>query len=280
MKRNILKSALLIAFTALCGLSFSQEVNLSYNLQKGKTFVQNTKLSNTIIQSMGGNDIKNFMEMNLNAEILIEDIAQNGDITVIETLKDLSMHSLVMKVDTIIKFENINERSRVIYSKAGKLISRSILDSASVPGLSETSRQNWMYILLPGKMTKVGEQWNNTASETIAKSSTNPFETTTNSEFKYTFAGKESKDGKEFQKIEFEANLAVEGKGEQMGMEMFIEGTGKNKGFGYFDPNGSVVSYIEFETGLDMSITVSGQQNMSIPMSQNMKTVITLEEKK
>lgn len=61
---------------------------------------------------------------------------------------------------------------------------------------------------------------------------------------------------------------------------MFVEGTGKNKGFGLFDSNSSVVSYIEFETGIDMSISVSGQQNMSIPMSQSMKTVITLQEKK
>jgi hypothetical protein len=65
-----------------------------------------------------------------------------------------------------------------------------------------------------------------------------------------------------------------------MGMQMFVEGTGKNKGFGLFDSSSSVVSYIEFETGIDMSISVSGQQNMSIPMSQSMKTVITLQEKK
>ncbi len=280
MKINNLKSLLLLALVAFSGLSFSQEATLLYNFAKGKTFVQNTKLSNTITQTMGPNEIKILMDISINAEIFVENVAENGDIAVIEVLKDMTMRNVAMGKDTTLKFDNVNERSRVVYTKEGKLISRTVLDTASIPGLSESSKQNWMYLQLPGKKVKVGEVWSNVSTETNAKSSANPFETITNSDFKYTYAGVEAKDGKEFSKIEFEATLNVEGKGEQMGMQMFVEGTGKNKGFGLFDSNSSVVSYIEFETGIDMSISVSGQQNMSIPMSQSMKTVITLQEKK
>lgn len=280
MKINNLKSVLLLVLVAFSGLSFSQEATLLYNLAKGKTFVQNTKLFNTITQTMGPNEIKILMDISINAEIFVENVAENGDITVLEVLKDMTMRNVAMGRDTTLKFDNVNERSRVAYTKEGKLISRTVLDTASIPGLSESSRQNWMYLQLPGKKVKVGETWSNVSTETTAKSSANPFETITNSDFKYTYAGVEAKDGKEFSKIEFDANLSVEGKGEQMGMQMFVEGTGKNKGFGLFDSSSSVVSYIEFETGIDMSISVSGQQNMSIPMSQSMKTVITLQEKK
>jgi len=280
MKIKNLKSLLLLVLVAFSGLSFSQDAALLYNLTKGKTFVQNTKLSNTIVQTMGPNEMKVLMDFSINAEIFVENVADNGDITVIELLKDVSIRNVSMGKDTTLKFDDINERSRVIYTKEGKLISRTVLDTASIPGLSESSKQNWMYLQFPGKKVKVGETWNNVSTETNAKSSANPFETIINSDFKYTYVGIEAKDGKEFSKIEFEANLNVEGKGEQMGMQMFIEGTGKNKGFGLFDSSSSVVSYIEFETGIDMSISVSGQQNMSIPMSQSMKTVITLQEKK
>ncbi len=279
MKINFLKSALLLAFIASYGLASSQEAVLAYNLTKGKAYLQNTKLSNTIVQTMGGNEVKMFMDIALNADIVVEDVAANGDVTVIETLKNISVHNKAMGMDTTITFENVGERSRVLYSKEGKLIQRTILDSASVPGMSETSKHNWMYLMLPGKAVKTGEIWSNASEEKTTKSASNPFETITKSDFKYTYAGVEPKDGKDCQRIQFEANLSVEGKGEQMGMEMFIEGTGKNKGFGYFDPKSSIVSYIEFETGLDLTVSVAGQQNMSIPMTQSMKTIITLEEK-
>ena len=73
--------------------------------------------------------------------------------------------------------------------------------------------------------------------------------------------------------------MTIKGKGTQMGMEMFIEGTGKTQGFYYFDPKISLIVYSEDNTEMDMNVAVSGPQNMTIPMTQSMKTVTKFEEK-
>lgn len=72
--------------------------------------------------------------------------------------------------------------------------------------------------------------------------------------------------------------MELAGKGKQMNMDLFLEGTGEVTGFFYFDPAASVTVYSEGNTEMNSTITVSGQQNMSIPMTQKVKVVSTTVE--
>jgi hypothetical protein len=64
-----------------------------------------------------------------------------------------------------------------------------------------------------------------------------------------------------------------------MGMELFLEGTSKVNGTFYFDPKLTILISDESNTEMEATIAVSGQQSMTIPLSQSTKYSTTLIEK-
>jgi len=280
MKKLILKNTLVFAFIFICGFAYSQEIVLKYELKKGKTFTQSIQLTQNGVQSMQGQEMKSVMDINASAEMFVEDISADGNITVIELVKNVSIHSKMMGRDTTMNFPDINEKSRVVYSSDGKQLSKMILDSGSVASISDVTKEGTKFFYLPGKKVKTGEKWVNNSTDTTKVSQSNPLETIIAAETEYTYDGKELKDGKQYDKISIVNALSIEGKGSQMGMEMLLDGTGKSQGFAYFDSEIAFVSYSEILTEMDMSIAIVGMENMTIPMSQSIKIITITEEKK
>jgi hypothetical protein len=133
---------------------------------------------------------------------------------------------------------------------------------------------------LPVKPVKFGEKWQDVSVDHKKASSGNPFTIDISNNTEYTLNGKETVNGKEYLKISFSGTMTIAGKGTQMGMEMFIEGTGKNEGFTYYDTKTTMIVSSEENTEMNMNVAVSGPQNMTIPMTQSIKTLTTFEEKK
>jgi hypothetical protein len=280
MRKQFLKNAMVIALLAMCGFGYSQEVVLKYQFVKGKTYTHEVQLANNIIQSFGGQEMKMVMDISATSEFFIENINENLDVTAIELIKDISMHSVMMGRDTTMSFKDINEKSRVVYSKDGKQISKELIDSATIADLAGTTNQISKFIFLPEKAVKVGDKWQNVKTDKTEITDKNPIETIITSTEDFTFVGKETKDGQSFDKILIESTSVIEGKGTQMGMEIFMEGTGKTQGFAYFDSKASIVVYSEMNTDMDMNLAIAGQENMTIPMSQSMKVITKFNEKK
>jgi len=277
MKKNLIVLALLLT----AGLAHSQEsVTLKYNFVKGKTYVQNTQVAQNIIQSMGGQEMKMQSDINANNEYAIEGVSADGNATVLVSVLNASVHSVVMGKDTTMKFNDLKYKSRVVFSKEGKSISSVKVDSSDATNMMGQMTQLVKLQPLPGRSVKIGEKWQDTIVENTKPSGGNPFAIDIKSIMEYTLVGKEAKDGKEYFKISYTGTLAINGKGNQMGMDMFMEGTGQIAGFNYFDSKTSMIVYSEGNTEMDMSIAVSGQQNMTIPMTQSMKTIVKIEEKK
>lgn len=275
MKKNLLVLTLLLT----ASLVYSQEsVLLKYNFKKGKTYVQNTTMSNTVTQSMMGQEMKVVSDITSNSEYKIEGVSNEGNTTATVSITDASVHSVMMGKDTTIKMPTEGSLQRVVFSSVGKELSVESLDTSKNSPISGIKQFSKLFVL-PGKPIKVGEKWQDKIVDSTAASQQNPFTMNTTSDTEYIFAGKESKDGKEYSKITFTSSMLINGKGSQMGMEMFIEGTGKVQGFFYFDSKESMVVYNESNTEMDMTIAVSGQQNMTIPMTQSMKTINKFQEK-
>lgn len=280
MRKLFLKNAMIIAFVTICGFVYSQETMLKFQFVKGTTYTHEVQLTNNIIQSFGGQENKMAMDISASGEMFIENISENGDITAIELIKDISVHSFMMGRDTTMTYKDINEKNRVVYSKDGKQLSKETIDSASVADLAGTTNQIAKFIFLPNKSVKNGDKWQNVKTDKNEISKKNPIETTITSNEDYTYLGKEIMEGQSFDKILIESTSVIEGKGAQMGMELFMEGNGKTQGFAYFDPRASIVVYTELNTEMDMTIAFAGQENMTIPMSQNMKVITKFNEKK
>lgn len=277
MRKSLIKQALVLSLILVSIYAYSQEtVLLKYSFVQGKTYVQNSQLTSNVTQSMGGREMKMQSDVNSTSEYAIEGVGVDANTTILVSLLSTSVHSAGMGRDTTMNFKDLKDKSRVVLSADGKSISTVKVDSSEVSKM--LGAINAKLPTLPNKSVKVGEKWNEKVEE--VKKTGGPFPMNVITEMEYTLIGKEVKDGNDYYKISYTGSIAVNGKGSQMGMEMFLEGTGKTEGFNYFDPKTSMVVYSESTTEMDMTIAVSGQQNMTIPMTQSMKTIVKFEEKK
>jgi hypothetical protein len=278
MKKHLVRQTLIIALIALSGFAFSQEaVLLKYNFVKGKTYLQNSQVTNNVTQTMGAQEMKMLTEVKTANEFNFEGVENGGTTTALISLLNTSIRQARMGRDTTMNFKDLRDKIRVVYSVDGKSVSTVKVDSSETTKMIGSMKETSKLQFLPNKSLTVGEKW---TDKVVESNNMNGFATDVNNEFEYTLVGKESKDGKEYYKISFTGTMSIKGKGSQMGMEMFLEGTGKTEGFNYFDKKTSMIVYTESQTEMDMNIAVSGQQNMTIPMTQSTKTIITFEEKK
>lgn len=264
----------------ICGFAFSQEsVMLKYNFVKGKTYVVSNQIVSNMTQSMGGQEVKMSSEINSSSEINVEDVDNDGNATALNTFLSASVHSTMMGRDTTMQL-NLNEQKRVVLSNTGKQISSVIVGDAKKFQMMGTESQIGKILVLPSNEIKIGDKWHNTSVDSTQISENNPVNTNSTTEMDYTFAGKESKDGVEYLRLNYSGTITINGKGNTHGMDLFMEGTGKSEGFAYYNPQVSLIVYSEDTTEMDMSIALSGQQNMTMPMTQVMINIMKFEEKK
>jgi hypothetical protein len=120
---------------------------------------------------------------------------------------------------------------------------------------------------LAGKPVKIGDTW--TSTDTITEK-TDEIEVRINFESVNTLEGFETVDGLECVKVTADVTGTVVGKGEQMGMQLAIEGEVQGKGAWYFAYK---EGFLVKDTGnifTDGTITTSGAQAMTIPLKQEM----------
>jgi hypothetical protein len=118
---------------------------------------------------------------------------------------------------------------------------------------------------LAGKPVKIGDAWAST--ETITEK-TDEIEVRINFESVNTLEGFETVDGLECVKVTADITGTVQGKGEQMGMQLAIEGEVQGKGTWYFAYKEGIFVKDTFNFSSDSTITTSGAQAMTIPVNQ------------
>lgn len=280
MKKRFVKQALVLSFTFLCLYAFSQDaVELKYKFVKGKTFVISSQISTDVTQLMGGQEMKVKNEFSSTSEMNIENVEPNGNATVLITFLNAQAHSLMMGVDTTMTFNDLNEQERIVLTPSGRQISQEKIGEMEKLAMLGSIDQLLKLQVLPNAMIKTGDKWQDQIIDSTKATAQSPIDRNTTSDMEYEFIGKENKDGIEYYKISYSGTLMIEGKGNQMGMEIFLEGSGQTEGFSYFDPMSSMVVYTEGNTEMNLTVAVSGQQNMNIPMVQSVKLITKIEEK-
>lgn len=277
-KKLLIIPALLIALGA-----WAQEVNLTmtpatktkYNIEINSVMDISQNMSGMEIKINGTNEIKATME--------IEDVAADGNFTVLYTWNEIKSSSSAMGQDTTMFFDDLNVVMRTIYNKTGEIVTNEFVGTpdSSNPGVAmvEQAATGLRLPLLPGKSVNKDETWKTAKTDTINAPGT-PFVMVSEAEEKYLFAGVESQNGNEYYIIKVEGPSKITGEGSQMGMQMQIEGTGSGEGFTLLDKKTLFPVYSENKLGLDMNILVSGPQSMAIPMTQNVTTITKFIEVK
>ena len=281
MKRVFLTLTLLFVFVITSNASFGQEsVMLKYNFKEGKSFKTTMNLTNEMVQSMMGQEMKGTSTVGVVSEYKISKVDAKNNATALVTLLDLSATRVAMgKEDVVKKSDFKKENICAEYDQTGKSISVKLIDTTEDFSKVGPFQEYVKLQILPAREVKVGEVWNEKQIDTVDNGPSNPMSfMTTAMDTEYTLVGKEVREGKNVYKISYKSSMELAGKGKQMNMDLFLEGTGEVTGFFYFDPAASVTVYSEGNTEMNSTITVSGQQNMSIPMTQKVKVVSTTVE--
>jgi hypothetical protein len=171
----------------------------------------------------------------------------------------------------------VGKRTRLTITPKGEVLKRETIDSVKADrmmsgvGLRELVR---LPRLAAGPV-KMGDKWNITQADTNELGGGKIVTTTKTA---YTLAGKEKVQGHDCLKITYTGSSATAGKGAMMGMEFFVEGSGKTTGTLYFDAGKGMFVRNEAKVENESTMAATGQQNMTIPISSTTETVLSLKE--
>ena len=259
---------LIIAFlVSSMGIMAQKSWNPELKLKKGEVYKYQTTYVGTIVQSMGGMDMT--MEMEGNSDMEITVASKEKDLYGISmkiTLLNMSMKMPPM-MDTTMMITDmpISTFTTDKYGNASKLVVQGEekqndfgMNMGSIGG-------NKTFQELPQNAIKTGDKWTSSHIDTtdfMGGSLVNI------SNIEYV-CGEESKiNDYKCLSINYISNIENAGSTQMQGMDFYIEGTGVQKGIVYIDIKTGLVIKEEITTENAMIMALSGQQNMTIPITQ------------
>jgi len=270
--KKLLISASILLFTISAG---AQSYNLKYNFKEGSTYLFSDVSTNDITQEMMGNEMKIKNDIRTVTRIAAEKNSAD-DIVIVVSMDSAVSHTKMPMMDTTMVLDQvINKKMRWTISKKGELLEKEMIDSVNMEGqmLQMGQKELMQFFILPEKEVSVGEKWNVNKVDTVNMMGGTTLLT---SEMEFTLSGSEEKMGYNVLKIPYTTKIKIEGKGNMMGFEFFLEGSGNAKGELFFSPDEGLPVYSEAEQNFDVTMAATGDQNMIIPISQVMKTTRTL----
>ncbi len=278
MKKSLLFIALFFIF---CSQIFSQQVTLRFQPEKGKVLNYLLLSDGTMIQSAMG------MEQVMNSKTetkytyFIQNISPNGDVEIIisiDTIKT-SVKSQSPPLDTTFIIP-LGSKFKQTLDKYGKVVNFETIEmkELQLPGgvSRRIDKRSYSHpVVFPEKNISPGEEWTFSYTDTSATEDGKVIEKVSG---KYTFKGIEGKNGIRCAKLAIDANVSVSGQGVIQGMNYGLEGEGKNIGTLWIDLNSGALVHMETDTEMEMAMGISGQVEMTMPITQRFKTVVSLSK--
>lgn len=276
------KKIVALFFVILLFIGCSNSIKLRYKGTPGE--IRRYQMETDVDQTM--EMMEN--EMNITSQVIniisekITQVEKDGTINVIMVFDSISVNSTnpQMKAaeDKIKEMMKNFKGKEIAYkiSKRGEILESSAPDSLIPDQMKQLFSTEQTFSALspefPEKAVKIGDNWE---IEKTIPISTGGFEMKMKIKNNYTLIGKEEQEKQTFLKIKFDGSVAFDGEGEQMGMKLYMEGDGDTKGEFLFHENDGIYHGGTSETSMDMTIAMTGAQNMTIPMTQFMKIKIT-----
>lgn len=241
---------------------------LRMGLQPGTSVLYRDAMRQDVTQEMMGQEMKTTTASNALSRMAVEAVRPDGAIAIVTSIDSLTMAVKSVRRDTTLLMTDImGKRSRVIISPIARVLAREVIDSLSVTGMGMRAagpRELTRFHVLPEAPVSVGGQWTAEVTDTVEAMGGKMTNTAT---VTYTLAAEEERAGRRCVKITYAGTVAVEGKGAMMGMEIFMEGQGTTSGTVWFDPAAGLVVGEASQIESDVTAALTGQQNMTIPVS-------------
>jgi len=270
-------AATVFVFINVNGLA-QEKFNLAYKMEKGKIYKFSQDNIIETIQEMGGQEMK----MNTNGSTVlkyeIEDVSQEGTITLVYSYDEVKFHMKGMGRDTTMEMKNLmDKKTRAEVTKSGKVIKETTTDSAksTKPSMSMNMFASTNLPRLPEQAVGIGEKWPRLSNDTTQS---DDGQMVYKRNIEYTLTGKDKKGDHDCLKIDYKGTLEITGKMKQMGMDIVMEGSGDTSGTVWFDPASGMMIEQQTTTSIEMTMALTGQTQMTIPMSQKISTTQKLIE--
>ena len=275
-----IKTLVLISFMFILGTALAQEkFRLEYRYEKGKTYRYSEETKFESVQEINGQEMKANGSSSSLIRMDVQDVSDKGVITLIHSYEDMKVNTKMGMMDTtVVLKELLDKKYQTLLSGSGRLIDQKAIDSvnsgvsifATRRGQSDLYKE---FVIFPDSAVKTGDSWNDERSDTLEGS-----QMVTKTTRKYTLAGEEEKNGHKCRKISFSGTIEIGGKMTQMGMEFFMEGSGETTGFIWIDKESCIMIAQESATDQDMTMALTGQMQMTIPITTTTNSKFTLVE--
>jgi hypothetical protein len=258
----------------------SQGVSLRLQPEQGQTFNYLLLSEATMTQSAMGMEQVVFSKTESKFKYLIQNVSPNGNVEMlisIDTIKT-SIKAQMPPMDTTLSFP-IAFKFKQVHDKYWKLLNYEIIEGGEIQipmggGTRRIDKRNYTFSLVfPQDELTPGKSWSFSYSDT---SSAEEGKTIVKTSGKYTFEGVEEKLGLKCARLKLDANLSLSGSGTIQGMNYGLEGEGKNKGTVWVEVKSGMIVYSEMDTEMDMAMGISGQVEMTMPMTQKVKSTLSL----
>jgi len=272
----------ILLLTTLIGFTTAaqEKLTLNYKFKKGNTDRYQSVTSYSSKQIMAEQEINVSGTARTRSRMETENALPDGGAVLLYSLEEMIVSVKTMGMDTSMNQKDlIGKRSRITLNRFGKEISSEAIDSMDIMGLNigvdfgASTQQT--FISLPENSVSIGEKWH---FKLVDTTDIGEGQMITKSDYTYTLSGKEVKNGHNCLKITFEASTDVGGKMNNMGMEMFIEGSGTIEGSVWFDSTLGKIIADETNSGMDISIALTGPMQMTIPSIVSVKSSRNLIE--
>jgi Family of unknown function (DUF6263) len=260
-------------------LTGQEKFLLEYRYVKGKTYKYQEESKFESVQEINGQEMKATGSTFSLMKMIVEGVSESGDITFINSLEDLKITTKMPTMDTTMVMKDLlNKNIQTIISKTGKMIDQKILDTVNT-GKNFTEKGNSLltvykeFVVFPDRELKFGDTWNTERNDT-----TKGTQMVTKVNAVYTLAAIEEKNSHPCLKITYTGKVEVGGKMTQMGMEFFMEGSGETSGTVWFDQQSGLIIAKESTNEQDLTMALTGQMQMTIPITQTVNSKFTLIE--
>ena len=266
IKLLFLVGLLLPAFVVFGQKAFNPEMKLA----KADVLKYEVNFEGNIVQSMGGQDMVIKLGGSSKNMLTVDNELASNAYQFTMKMSDIVLSMNMPMMDTTMTIPEVPGTPVIVVDKFGKML-RKIdttaknqagigIDPASMGGASPFHQ-------FAGKKLKNGEKWN------VERNDTMPFmggSIINLNKLEYILVGVEKVEEVNYLKATYKGTVESKGSTSMQGMEFYIEGTGVVEGTVYFDLKKFVPVLEENASENEMTLAMTGQQNMTIPMSQKM----------
>jgi hypothetical protein len=271
---NILKkctfgiSLFLLSLAATC-----QTYKPQIKVTKGQEYNYSIQMNSETVQSMGGQEMKFTANQDYTLKNNITDVKPDGKVETLTSNWDAKITAKIMKDTTISLNGKVGSSTHTTFDKFGNILSKvkidTVMQNTMGANFDNNMISNALFVEFPENLIKTGDKWTKDYSDSVDAAGLGG-KLGLKVKTEYELGTKEKIEGKDLYKVTYNSTMEVAGKGVMQGMNLFVEGTGMRKGELYFYPASGVISSNIGNLELDMTIAVSGQQSMTIPVTQKM----------